>query len=193
MFKFNAKQAVANTDYIAIHDLRRELTSRLSEAHAKLNPNASFSRAAQKNGGGDAMMAGMLLNMLGLGALFHGLEDMLGLEHGDIGALALPAIDALELLQDDSKKKAARRMKMDLYPEGRRKDFFGQNQKPVNKKFNVVAANDCAQFDADARYEVNRMNELMDVLTQLERKGVKRVGLNPTQTVAASMRRAMAA
>ena len=175
---FDGYSARNHSNVIAMADLREQAKKRLHEAHQRAGA------PQQQATGGDSLLGSMFLNMLGMGALGHMIEQSFGhmlphvvsqIPHGFISG----AFEAAAMVRDE-KSDMYRARKLSDYPEGRRQDPLAQ--KTLNAKFNMVANND--NFNGrTALEEVAAMAEIIDMIDALEKDGFTALNLDERVTV----------
>ncbi len=184
---FNGAADRDNTTVTTIDALRDQVTKRLEASYKKLDAkgvSASFSRSARA--GGDAVGDMGLIGSLIAGSLFwgsflQGLEATVEQQIGETSAFdtmndpfLCAVLDGASLVWDD-KANNNRSRKMSGYPQGRRKAY--QGDAVINKKFNLVAANQNTRHSYDTQAEIACMFELLDILARLEDQGVQMIRL----------------
>ncbi len=172
--------SVENKGVIAIDVLHQHASERLVNAEMRLDPKSAFSKASRHNSA-DSLLGGLLLNMMSWGLLVHGIEHLIGTDHGlDLSheGFIAAAVEGGQMIIDETAKKSSR--KLEGYPEGRRKDPL---ENTMNRKFNLFAANQNAAFACDAEAEVIALSHLLDMLDGLARQGVRAVNIDASQPV----------
>ncbi|MDY0009943.1 MAG: hypothetical protein RBS08_09575 [Bdellovibrionales bacterium] len=160
--------------------MRAQIISRMNAAEARLSN--SFNHAAASK---DTLLGGMLIGFLGwmafgqmLQVAFAGNETMTKLLEGANDPTVCAVLDGASELVDERSSKF-RATKSALYPKGRKQGTF-KDQK-VNRKFNLVAANQNYRFKVDARNEVAYMAEMLEMLDTMEQKGVTEMSIDPAR------------
>ncbi|MDP2205796.1 MAG: hypothetical protein Q8K65_05760 [Alphaproteobacteria bacterium] len=162
------REVVASTT-----EMRAQIITRLDAAYQRLNPANTFARVAGRE---ETLLGSLVIGMLGWAAFgellqvaFSGNEaaqDMLATAN-DPRLCAV--LDGLCELADERCNKF-RFSKSAMYPKGRKQD--GMKSQPVNRKFNLVAANQNYRFKQDARNEISYMAEMLDMIDKMEKDGV---------------------
>lgn len=179
---FDDNRSAQAKNIIAIDDLRHQAYKRLTTAHMKLNPKAAFNDNAKKQDGADSMLGSIFLNMLCGGAFAAAFGHALHLP--DTHAEIVPhvslssAFEGVSMMLDE-KAYQNRARKLDLYPQGRRRDPM--HEQPIKRKFNLVSGNDNARFSTDAYAEIAAMSEILDMADQLEKDGVRAVRIDENE------------
>lgn len=179
--------------------LRDQTLQRLHGVYKKLDAkgvSATFSRAARA--GGDAvgdmgLIGGLIANMVMWMPFFDALEQTLEAHVGDVcgfdmmrDSTLMAVMDGLCMYRDDKVQGSRTRVLYD-YPEGRRRDPI--SDQPLNKKFNLVSANDNLRFGYDAEAEIACLFEILDTLEALEKEGVSLLQLDQKEPVYDAMKR----
>lgn len=162
------REVVASTT-----EMRAQIVSRLDAAYQRLNPANTFARVAGRE---ESLLGGLVMGMLGwaafgemLNVMFSGNEaaqDMLATANDP---RICAALDGLAELADERCNKF-RYSKSAMYPNGRKQDSI--KSQPVNRKFNLVAANQNYRFKLDARNEISYMAEMLEMIDKMEKDGV---------------------
>jgi hypothetical protein len=162
------REVVASTT-----EMRAQIVSRLDAAYQRLNPANSFARAAGRE---DTLLGGMLIGVLGWAAFgdmlqvaFSGNEAAQDILETANDPTICAVLDGLSELVDERSTKF-RQSKSSMYPKGRRQD--GIKGQSVNRKFNLVAANQNYRFSLDARNEIAYMAEMLEMIDKMEKDGV---------------------
>lgn len=180
---FYNRASLENQGVIAINVLHAQANERLLNAQQRLDPKSAFAKAnVKQQHNPDSILGSILLNMLTWGILMHGVEQMIGSDHGlnlhHDGFIAA-GVEAYDMISDEFAKRGRR--KLEGYPEGRRADIFEKSS--MHNKFNMIAANENDYFANDAEKEVIALNALLDMLEDLSKKGVRSVNIDPKQPV----------
>jgi hypothetical protein len=179
---FNNQDTAAT---VTISQIRNMAYNRLQSAQRRVDPantaTASFNRAANNNSSQDSLIGGLIFGMLtwvpfmdSLGGAFDIDFDDLAL--GGISVQTANAImDGVSALWDEKAYKN-REIKDGVYHGGRRQDPIVTGNK-MAKKFNLVSANENSRYSYDANAEIAGMNEILDMLDTLEKRGVSMIRL----------------
>jgi hypothetical protein len=183
---FNKKAGHDHEAMIGISQLRGQINTRMESAYKRLDPKAAFNQASR--GSEESMIGSLLFGMLVWGSFFQGLEmgleNMYGEDMEAFSTMADPtlcaAFDGLSMVWDDKANKNRKR-KLNDYPEGRRDDPIFD--RPLNRRFNLVSANDNSRFTRDAQAEIACMSEMLDQLSDMEAEGVHMIRLDTKEAV----------
>lgn len=162
------REVVASTT-----EMRAQIVSRLDEAYKRLNPANAFAKAA---GHEESLMGGLLMGALAWAVLmpalqfaFAGNEAVSNMLNGAADPTLCAAFEGAAFMADERCNKF-RATKSAMYPKGRKQDVM--NARPMNRKFNLVAANQNYRFKIDARNEVAYMAEMLEMIDKMEKRGV---------------------
>lgn len=172
--------SVEQKGIIAIDALHHHASERLFNAQMRLDPKSAFSKASRAHNA-DSLLGGLLLNMMTWGLLVHGIEHLIGTDHGlDLShdGFFAAALESADIVIDETTRKNSR--KLDGYPEGRRKDPL---EAGMNRKFNLFAANQNAAFSMNAEAEVIALSQLLDMLEGLSRRGIRAISIDGSESV----------
>ncbi|HRI75975.1 MAG TPA: hypothetical protein PLX33_03200 [Alphaproteobacteria bacterium] len=161
-------------------DMRAQIVKRMDSAYQRLSE--SFNPSASRE---DTLLGGMVIGFLGwmafgqmLQVAFSGNETMSNLlENANDPTLCAVLDGATEMIDENNSK--FRHSKSSLYPKGRRHDAI--KGPAMNRKFNLVAANQNYRFKLDARNEIAYMAEMLEMLDKMEKNGVSELSVNPAQ------------
>lgn len=154
-------------------EMRAQIVNRLDAAYQRLNPANTFARVAGRE---ETLLGGLLIGVLGwmafgsmLQVAFAGNDTMQDLLETANDPKLCAVLDGLTELADERCNKF-RYSKTAMYPNGRRQDAI--KSQPVNRKFNLVAANQNYRFQLDARNEIAYMAEMLEMIDKMEKDGV---------------------
>ncbi len=169
-------------DTACTQHLRGQIVARLNNAQGKLSAAAPQAAHPKKV---DDFMA-MLGSMMMMSVLLHGVEhmicDKLGLSPDLLpeGSVAMAADFAIDLRDDMTEGR--NKNKVEGYPEGRRKDFFGDKKKTKNV-FNLVCHGEQQRMEENAHEEIRSMADLLVALDTVEKKGLTKLEVAEGQTI----------
>lgn len=169
-------------DTACTQHLRGQIVARLNNAQGKLSAVAP--QSAQPKKVDDFFM--MLGSMMMMSVLLHGVEhmicDKLGLSPDLLpeGSIAMAADFAIDLRDDLTENRA--KNKVEGYPEGRKKAFFGDKKKTKNE-FNLVCNGQQQRMEMDAHEEIRTMADLLEALDTVEKKGLTKLEIAEGQTI----------
>jgi len=162
------REVVASTT-----EMRTQIVSRLDAAYQRLNPANTFARVAGRE---ETLLGSLVIGMLGWAAFgemlnlaFSGNEAAQGMLETANDPKLCAVLDGLSELADERCNKF-RYSKSAMYPNGRKHDSI--KAQPVNRKFNLVAANQNYRFKLDAHNEIAYMAEMLDMIDKMEKDGV---------------------
>lgn len=177
---FNSAAHKKNEVVATTTEMRAQIVKRMDSAYQRLSAN--FNHTASRE---DTLLGGMVIGFLGWMAFGHMLQTAFAgnetmskfLENANDPTLCAVVDGATEMIDENNSK--FRYSKSSMYPKGRRQDAIkGQ---PMNRKFNLVAANQNYRFQLDARNEVAYMAEMLEMLDKMEKDGVSELSVNPAQ------------
>lgn len=161
------REVVASTT-----EMRAQVLTRLEAAQQRLNPANAFAKAS---GHEESLMGGLLMGALAWAVLmpalqfaFAGNETMSNMLSGAADPTLCAAFEGAAFMADERCNKF-RNTKSAMYPKGRKSDDM--KARPMNRKFNLVAANQNYRFQVDARNEVAYMAEMLEMIDKMEKSG----------------------
>ena len=191
-FNNNARHTTAN-----VEGIRAQVVQTLHGSFHRLEAKG-ISRefaAASKQGdplGDMGILGSLLAHIVMWGAILHGMESFVESRVGPVAlfdafnhSILAPAFEAASMLTDD-KAHVNRRRVLNDYPEGRRQPTLFDPA--LNKKFNLVAANDEWRFNFDTQAEMACMFEMLDMLGDIERQGIYTLEMNTDRSVYDTLR-----
>lgn len=185
---------------VGLNDLRLMIADRLQVAQRRCDPasaSAAFARA--NDNGQDNLIGSLLLGMLCFAPVMAAFNGSAAATAA-VGAAHTPwtsLIEGISMVWDEKaiKNRRLRRafnvFKDGIYHGGRRQEGT-LSQKEMAAKFNMVSANENAAFSVDAAAEVAALNDMLDSIDALERKGVRMLSLDETKAVSTNLREASA-
>lgn len=171
--------------------LRLMVADRLQDAQRRFDPASASAAFAAANNDNDNLVGSLLFGML-CWAPF-----MASFNLGAAGAvvqspLAAAVADGISLVWDEKvmKNRRLRRsfnaLKDGLYHGGRRQNAQAA-KKEMAARFNLVAANENAQYAYDTGAEIAGMAQMLENIDALERARVTEIALKPAQAISTGL------
>ena len=178
---------------VSLNALRGAAMKRLGAVQQKLEGqglSAAFTRSAPRADFLDesGFTGGLLMNMM-LGGAVLGVHLHMGqpenLSEAFHHAAVMTCLEGVAMLRDQAADGHGAR-KLDDYPEGRRKSALDEAH--ACKKFNLVSGGHNNRLSFDMQADVACMYEIIDMLDDLERAGVRSIQLDRKQPVYDALR-----